>query len=151
MQNIPQPPLLRDQRKIDANHLDVLSIFHFVGAGLAVVGMLFLIVHFIVFRTFLSNPKMWENQKQAPPPPEFMAMLKWFYLIFALLLIASAVLNLLSGFFIRARKHRTFSIVVSAINCIHIPLGTALGVFTVIVLMRDSVRELYENAATGIK
>jgi hypothetical protein len=140
-----QPPLLRDQRKIDANHLDVLSIFHFVGAGLATLGIVFVIVHFVVFRTFLSNPKMWENQKQTPPPPEFMAMFQWFYLIFAIVLIASGVLNLLSGLFIRARKHRTFSIVVSAINCLHIPLGTALGVFTIIVLMRESVRELYEN------
>jgi hypothetical protein len=27
------PPLPRDQRKIDADHLNLLAIFHFVGAG----------------------------------------------------------------------------------------------------------------------
>jgi hypothetical protein len=51
--------------------------------------------------------------------------------------------NLLSGLFLRARRHRTFSMVVAAINCLHIPIGTALGVFTFIVLGRESVRKLY--------
>ena len=30
------PPLPRDQRKIDADHLNLPASFHFVGAGLAV-------------------------------------------------------------------------------------------------------------------
>jgi len=138
------PPLARDQRKVDADHLKLLSIFHFVGAGLALLGILFLIAHYAMFHFFFSNPKMWENQKQSPPPAELFAVFKWFYLVFAIWFVGSGVLNLLSGLFIRARKHRTFSLVVSGINCLHVPLGTVLGVFTIIVLIRDSVRELYE-------
>jgi hypothetical protein len=139
------PPLPRDQRKIDADHLKLLSVFHFVGAGLAVLGILFLLGHYAVFNAFFSNPKMWENQKQTPPPAEFFAIFKWFYVIFAVWFVGSGILNLLSGLFIRSRKHRTFSLVVSGINCLHIPLGTVLGVFTMIVLIRESVRELYED------
>jgi len=30
----PLPPFPRDQRKIDTDHLNLLAIFHFVGAGL---------------------------------------------------------------------------------------------------------------------
>lgn len=138
------PPLVRDQRKIDADHLKLLSIFHFVGAGLAVLGMLFLLAHFALFHAFLDNPKMWENQKQGPPPAEIFAMFKWFYAIFGLWFAGSGVLNLISAFCLRAKKHRTFSLIVAGINCVHIPLGTVLGVFTIIVLIRDSVRELYE-------
>jgi hypothetical protein len=138
------PPLIRDQRKVDADHLKLLSIFHFVGAGLAFAGILFVLAHYAIFHAFLSNPKMWENQKQTPPPAEFFAIFKWFYLFFAVWFVGSGVLNLLSALFIRARKHRTFSLVVAGINCLHIPLGTVLGVFTIIVLIRDSVRELYE-------
>ena len=59
-------PLLRDQRKIDAGHLKLLAIFHFVGAGLALLGLLFLLAHYAIFSTIMSNPKIWENQKQAP-------------------------------------------------------------------------------------
>jgi hypothetical protein len=138
------PPLPRDQRKIDADHLKLLSIFHFVGAALALIALLFLVAHYAMFHLFFSNPKMWENQKQAPPPAELFAMLKWVYLFFGVLLLGSAIANLISGLCIRARKHRTFSLIVAALNCLHIPLGTTLGVFTLIVLLRDSVRELYE-------
>jgi len=138
-------PLPRDQRKIDADHLKLLSIFHYVGAGLAFFGILFLLAHFAIFHAFLANPKMWENQKQGPPPAEFFALFKWFYLVFGVWFLASGVLNVISGLCIRVRKHRTFSLVVGGINCLHIPLGTVLGVFTIIVLILDSVRELYED------
>ncbi len=138
------PPLLRDQRKVDADHLKLLSVFHFIGAGLALLGILFLLGHWALMHAFLDNPKMWENQKQSPPPAEFFAIFKWFYLVFAVWFVASGVLNLISGLCIRARKHRTFSMVVAGINCAHIPLGTVLGVFTIIILVRNSVRELYE-------
>jgi uncharacterized membrane protein HdeD (DUF308 family) len=71
-------------------------------------------------------------------------MLKWIYLAGAVWFVASGILNLISGLCLRSRKGRTFSLVVAGINCLHIPLGTVLGVFTIIVLIRDSVRELYE-------
>ena len=138
------PPLVRDQRQVDANHLRLLSIFHFIGSGLGAVGILFLLGHYALFSTIFSNPKMWENQKQSPPPPELFVMLKWMYLVFGCWFLTSVILNLLSGLFILRRKHRVFSLVVAAINCLHLPLGTVLGVFTIIVLLRQSVVELYE-------
>jgi peptidoglycan biosynthesis protein MviN/MurJ (putative lipid II flippase) len=138
------PPLLRDQRKMDENHLDILSIFHFVGAGLALLGILFLPAHYAMMHAVFANPKFWEDQRQTPPPAELFAIFKWFYLVFGAWFLASAVLNLFSGFCLRARKHRTFSLVVGGVNCLHVPLGTVLGVFTIVVLIRDSVRELYE-------
>lgn len=140
------PPVARNQRLVDANHLKVLSIFHFVGAGLAAVGLLFLVAHYAMFHTFMANPKIWENQKQSPPPAEFFAMFKWFYVIFAAWFVASGILSLLSGLFIRVKKHRAFSTFVAGINCLHIPLGTVLGVFTIIVLTRDSVGKIYEES-----
>ncbi|HUD45177.1 MAG TPA: hypothetical protein VMR33_00020 [Candidatus Baltobacteraceae bacterium] len=142
---IELPPLPRDQRQIDANHLNLISIFHFVGTGLALLGLLFVIAHYAFFHAFLANPKIWANQKQSPPPAEFFAIFRWFYLVFAVWFFSSAVLNLISGFCIRARKHRTFSIIVACTNLLHIPLGTVLGVFTLVVLARDSVRECYES------
>ena len=138
-------PIPRDQRKIDADHLNLLGIFHFVGAGLAVLGILFLLAHYAMMHAIFANPKLFENQKQPMPvPPEqIFAILKWVYLAGGIWFVASGSLNLASGWFLRARKGRTFSLVVAGINCLHIPLGTVLGVFTIIVLIRDSVRELY--------
>jgi hypothetical protein len=138
------PPLVRDQRKVDSDHLKLLAIFHFIGCGLGLLGILLILGHYAIFSTIFTNPKLWQNQKQGPPPQEIFAMLKWIYLVFGCWFLASVILNLMSGLFILARKHRVFSLVVAAINCLHMPLGTVLGVFTIIVLIRQSVVELYE-------
>jgi len=139
------PPIPRDQRKIDANHLNLLAVFHFVGAGLALLGILFLLFHYTIMHAMFTNPQFWQNQKQGPPPAQIFAMFKWFYVFFGAWFLASAVLNVISGFRLRARKGRTFSLVVAAVNCLHVPLVTVLGVFTIVVLVRDSVQELYET------
>src|SRR5580692_875058 len=107
------PPLPRDQRKIDADHLNLLAIFHFVGAGLAVLGLLLLFAHYAMMHAFLDNPQFWTAQKQTPPPVEFFAIFKWFYLVGAVWFLASCILNLTSGRCLLARKHRTFSMVVA--------------------------------------
>jgi hypothetical protein len=93
----------------------------------------------------MNNPKLWEGQKNVPPPQEFFVIFKWFYLAFGVWLLVSGICNLLSGLWILARKNRTGSLVVAGLNCLHNPLGTVLGVFTMIILMRGSVREIYEG------
>jgi len=144
----PIPPLPRNQRTIDEEQLNLLAIFHFVGAGLALLGILFLLGHFAIFHAVFANPKMWENQKPmpGPSPQDFFAIFQWLYVVFGLWFLASAVLNVMSGFYLRARKRRTFSLVVAAVNCLHMPLGTLLGVFTIIALVRESVLQLYEES-----
>jgi hypothetical protein len=42
-----------------------------------------------------------------------------------------------------------FCLVMAGIACIFMPFGTALGVLTIIVLMRDSVRELFGVAVAN--
>jgi hypothetical protein len=57
------------------------------------------------------------------------------------------LLNGISGFFLQARKNRTFSLVVAGLDCLMIPLGTILGAFTLVVLLRQSVAAAYDEAA----
>lgn len=138
-------PLPRDQRNIDIDHLNLLSIFHFVGAGLAALGTLFIMAELAFMQFIFSNQALWQNQKGPPPPEIFFVMMKVVYGLMGLWFVASLILNLLSGLFLRQRRHRTFSLVVGCINCGHVPLGTVLGVFTIIVLARDSVKGLYDQ------
>jgi hypothetical protein len=140
----PLVPLPRDQRNIDTDHLNLLSIFHFVVAGLALLGILVLIGECTMFHYTFANPDFWKNQKQPGPPPEFFTMFAWMFAFFGIWCLISAVLNVMAGIFLRQRKHRTFSLVVAGLNCVHVPVGTILGVFTIIVLVRPSVAELYE-------
>jgi hypothetical protein len=87
---------------------------------------------------------MWKGQRGATQPPQaFLDIFIWFYLFGGAMLLLGLVLNVLSALFLSQRKHRLFSLIIGALNCLQIPFGTALGVFTIIVLCRDSVREMY--------
>ena len=44
---------------------------------------------------------------------------------------------------VREDYRQTFCVVVAAISCCFTPLGTVLGVFTLIVLFRPSVKALF--------
>jgi|SRR5215470_20381789 len=141
------PPLMRDQRKIDADQLRLLSLFHFVVAGFAVIGLGFLFLHWLMMHTLLGSPNTWKNAPNAPNPREFMRAFRWFYLIFGACTIVAGTLNAFSGWLIRMRRARTFSLVVAGLNSMGFPMVTALSVFTFVVLLRDSVVELYAVAA----
>jgi hypothetical protein len=147
--NATSSRFVRDQSVIDREHVRLLAIFHFVAAGMAFLGLLFIVGHYAIFTFVFWNPEFWSKApKGAGPPPEmFMQMLRGFYIFFGTWCVLSGVANLLSGVFMRRLQHRTFSMVVAGFNCLHIPLGTILGVFTFVVLGRDSVARAYAEAA----
>ena len=47
-------------------------------------------------------------------------------------------------FLVQRRNHR-FCLVLAGVTCLFMPLGTILGVFTLIVLMRDSVQQSFQS------
>jgi len=145
---LPSAALAENQRKKDAEHIKLLSIFHFVFAGLALLGIAFLFLHYFMMHTIFSNPALWKTQKDMAPPPQFILdVFVWFYVFMGAAMVIAGAANVLSGVFLRQKKHRVFSMVIGGLNCLQIPFGTALGVLTIVVLSRDSVRELY--APTG--
>jgi hypothetical protein len=133
--------------KRDREHLKLLSIFHFVFGGLALAGIGFLFVHYFIMHTAFSNPDMWKSQPKAMPPKAFLDAFIWFCPFMGLMLLIGLVRNVLSGLFRCQKTNRLFSLIVAGLNCVQIPFGTALGVFTILVLSRDSVRQLYSERA----
>ncbi len=55
----------------------------------------------------------------------------------------------LAGRKIAAHGSYTYCLVVAAIECVFTPIGTVLGVFTIIVLVRPSVKELFGVPING--
>jgi hypothetical protein len=140
---LPPAATTQNQERRDREHLKLLAVFHFVFGGLALVGIAFLFVHYYIMHSVFSNAEMWKAQPQAMPPKAFLDAFIWFYLFMGLLLLVGFVLNALSGVFLLQKRNRMFSCVISGLNCLQVPFGTALGVFTILVLSRDSVRQLY--------
>jgi len=81
-------------------------------------------------------------------PPEFLGWI--FALIGAVLFvigIAMAICILIVGRSLAHYKHYSFALVMACIECFFVPFGTILGVFTIVVLSRESVRVLFPPAA----
>ena len=62
-----------------------------------------------------------------------------------LLGLVFATCVIMSGPSIACRRHYTFAFVIACIECLFFPFGVVLGVFTIIVLARRSVKELFAS------
>ena len=57
-----------DQRTIiDAEHLRLLAIFHFVSAAFSLLGVLFSALYFVLFQVIFSNPEAFAQSQQGAP------------------------------------------------------------------------------------
>jgi len=50
---------------------------------------------------------------------------------------------LFAGRCLSRRKNHLLCLIVAGVSCLFVPMGTVLGVFSIIVLMRPSVKELF--------
>ncbi len=125
----------------DDEHLRLLSIFHYVLGGLSAVFSCFALFYVGLGLVFLFVPA---TGKSGEAPPAFVG---WFVIaIGAVLLLAGwafAAGLLYAGRCLAHRVHHTYCLVMAALACMVMPLGTVLGVFTLIVLLRPSVRALF--------
>ena len=129
----------------DRDHLRILSIMHYVFAGLGVLGLGLLGVHYAMLRTFM-NPEFMKHEAH-PPPDAFMDMFVWFYVVFGAIIVLGMVLNVMVAQRLKTRRGRMFCMVVAGLDLLQMPLGTLLGIFTLLVLSRDSVRWAFEGGA----
>lgn len=141
----PGPPP-HPQELQDAEHLKLLAIFHYVLAGLTFIGGSFPIIHVAMGWMIVSGKiPMAPASGGSGPPAEF----GWLFIImgscFILAFWTFAVLLLISGRFLSARRKRMFCFVIACLSCAGFPLGTALGVFTILVLQRPTVRALFDQ------
>ena len=123
------------------NHLSTLSVQHYVYAVLlCLVGVLLLGLVFL--GGFLNSDWLAAQGGEAPPPfvGQFLAGLGWILFGFIEL---HGILNFISAGSIGRRRNRTLSQVVAALNCLNIPFGMALGIFTFVVLADQEVRAEY--------
>lgn len=111
--------------------------------GLAIFGMGFLGLHYLVMSRVMTNPKLLSSAHGPMPPQQILQLFIVIYLVGGVVLLLASVGNILSGIFIQRRTHRIFSMTVAGLNCLQVPIGTVLGVFTIVVLGKDSVRRSY--------
>jgi len=127
----------------DQEQLKLLSIFHYVVGGLTALFSLFPIMHVVMgVAMIVAGDKM---GGKGPPPPPFIG---WMFALMGSAFIAAGMtlagFILATGRLLAQRRRRLFCLIVAGVECMLMPFGTALGVFTIIVLSRDSVKAEFE-------
>jgi len=133
----------------DEEYLRLLSIFHYVVGGIAALFSLFPLIHLAIGLLFIFSPQTFADGRGGQPP----VFIGWIFIIIATILITCgltlATLIITTGRFLARRTHYTFCLVMAGIECIFTPFGTVLGVFTLITLMRDTVKRLFGVSVPG--
>jgi len=126
----------------DEEHLKLLSVFHYVVAAFAGMISLFPLIHLAIGIGMLTGS--FPPDKSGSPMPAFMGL---FFIgmasVFILCGLSLTVCLILAGRNLAAHRRYVFCLVVAALSCLLTPFGTVLGIFTILVLMRPSVRVLF--------
>jgi hypothetical protein len=132
----------------DTDHLRILSIFWYVIAGLECLGACFGLIY-IVLGIVAFAGGMGRQAADGPPPAALGGLFSCVGVFFLALAGTLAFLSFKVARSLVARRSLTLCYVMAAILCLSIPLGTILGVFTLVVLSRPSVKASFASAAGG--
>ena len=140
-------PSPSQQQILDDEHLRLLSIFYYVKSGISALFACIPIIHVVLGLVFIIAPHVFGHGNDQPPAfvGLLLVMLGSFLILFGW---TFAILALIAGRCIARRKHYTFCFVMACVECLSVPFGTVLGVFTILVLNRASVKELFKPRAS---
>ena len=130
----------------DTEHLRLLTIFHYVVAGIVALGSLVPLLHVAMGIAIIAGTFDELGQNAQAPPAIFGWMIVGFSAFFIVCGLAMAIVVAMAGQRIQQHRSLTFCLVVAGLECLFTPIGTALGVFTFIVLSRPSVKELFNGS-----
>ncbi len=132
----------------DQEHLKLLAIFHYVLGGLMGFFACFGLIYVVLGMFFALAPSQAFGPGPGQQPPAFMGVL--FTLMGGVIFLlgwAVAALVILAGRSLAGRKRYVLCLVAAGVECLWMPFGTVLGVFTIIVLMRPNVQALFGRPA----
>lgn len=137
----PQTPPAPGITAEDRSHLDILKICYLISAALSLLsGLFFSLLGAIGLIGLFSSTQS--------------AAMGVFWLVFwfggGALMLLLAYLEYLVAFSLVEQRRKTLCIVIAAINALNVPLGTALGVFTFIVMFRPQVSAEFDANDGGL-
>ena len=134
---------LSDNNSEDLTHLKILSICHYVSGGLSMLAGTIPVIHVVLGIVMLAGGFPPANNGEEVPV--FVGII---FVVAGLLGIVIGwtlgILEVMVGRYLAAQRRRTFCFVMAIIQCLWFPIGTVLGVFTIIVLNRPSVRAMFD-------
>jgi hypothetical protein len=131
----------QEQRIRDEEHLKILSIVYYVTGAINILWALFPLLYAFMGTALLFIPAG-GDEEVLKFIGSGMILISVTVSLFAFLF---AAMKLYAGYCLARRKKRIFCIVAAALTTIGIPVGTTIGILTIIVLVRPSVVALFDN------
>jgi hypothetical protein len=128
----------------DEEQLRLLSIFYFIFGGLSVFGVLIGLLY-VGIGLAMTNGAIPAGQGAEPPPPALGWAMVGMGAVLAVFSLLYAIGMIIAGRRLRQQRSYVLCMVMAGISCISVPIGTILGIFTIVVLGRDSVKALYKR------
>jgi hypothetical protein len=127
----------------DIRHLDLLAIFHYIVAGILALFGLLPIIHLAVGIAMVTGSLDVNGNNANGPPPAFGFLVIGMALMMIAMCWAMATAIFVAGNRLKRHTGYTYCLVVAAIECMFTPFGTVLGIFTILVLSRPTVKALF--------
>jgi len=131
----------------DNHYLDLISLFHFIVAGIA--GLFSCLP---LFNLFIGIPMLRDVPYAFLQHEYFSQQVLVPFIMFILLPTGMAVIGwmfaiavALNGYYIKNRTWLKYCMVISGIETIFTPLGTILGVFSIVLLTKPNIRVLFDQ------
>jgi cytochrome bd-type quinol oxidase subunit 2 len=131
----PDPAAIRSKDEADLN---LLSTLHYVWTGFLGCMSLGLVGYFIAIAAFVAK-----SARHARDAETVAAMMTVFAVVFTLMFIPMIILHLYAAAGMKKRTRYWLAFVMACLACTSVPLGTALGIWTIMVLQRPSVKALF--------
>ena len=155
--NDPQPlTALQNQEGMDADNLQTLALCHFIMGGLIALFSCLFIFHIVMGAMMIHNPSAFNPAppgRSAPSIPAalgFPPMMGYMFLTMGIIAGGGGWtlggLTAYAGRCLKERRHYIFILIIAGCNCAFVmPLGTLLGAFTFVVLLRPTVKALFDS------
>ncbi|MBA0341025.1 hypothetical protein D7U87_10020 [Stenotrophomonas maltophilia] len=136
----------------DADHLRMLSIAHYVVGGLIALFSLIFIVHIVLGVTALTG-NLPMNSGGQPSSPAEQRVFGWMFVMIGCVIVFGGVtlgaFVAYAGRCLARRRRYLLCLIVAGLACLFTPIGTVLGVLSLITLLRPQVKAAFDTAGTA--
>jgi hypothetical protein len=133
----------------DQEHLRLLALGYYILSGMTLFFTLFTLLYIAMGIVFSSG--LIPANRNSNDDPRVAGYIFLGVGIAAFVVgLTFAVLYFAVGRSLRGRRHRTFCLVMAGLSCLYVPWGTALGICSIIVLVRPEVQGWFEGRSPAL-
>ena len=134
----------------DADHLRMLAIAHYVVGGLIVLFSLIFILHIVIGIAALTGSLPMKSGGE-PSSLEEQRLMGWVFTVLGCVVVFGGItlgaFVAYAGRCLSRRRRHLLCLIAAGLACLFTPVGTVLGVFSLITLLRPQVKAAFDLPA----